>query len=299
MPEATDSAKEKSLLLRLDAVREAVSRARFAFLASTIISLTVIVAVWNMYGSWDRFPSLSEKTWQSSGTAVGEAKKQLLLEWVKSTHIAVSLFGISIGVSDLALLGSLSLFIASIWVYFSHRRANRTIGYLLIDTKGQDTEIRTMVIHGVTSYLVFTDIGHSDQPVKTLDQVLDSRAGTPFARLAYYALFFLPSAAIAAILSGDILSLFVLPSPFRESHLPLLWDLMSPQPAHGWVWFKFISMDLMGLVLGVLTIQNCYRALRFELATGQVVRQYDDLLRQRGPGQQLTTLPGATVSSGE
>src|SRR6266404_5347203 len=98
--------------VRLKGSIEAVKRARLAFLASTVASLAVFITEWNAYLSWYRRFPLKEKLPDNEVTR--EAFKYVLQEFVESRVITISLLGIRVGVSDMAVLGSLTLLVFSI-----------------------------------------------------------------------------------------------------------------------------------------------------------------------------------------
>src|SRR6266404_3281161 len=98
--------------IRVKGCIEAVKRARLAFLASTIASLAVFITEWNAYLSWYRRFPLKEHLPENEVTR--EAFKYVLQEFVESRVITISLLGIRVGVSDMAVLGSLTLLVFSI-----------------------------------------------------------------------------------------------------------------------------------------------------------------------------------------
>lgn len=118
--------KESMLHFRLESVSESLKRARLAFLVSTIVSVAVIIVVWNAYLSWDRVHVLREQ-W-ATNEITREAQKQLISGWVKNRIISLPLLGIRIGVSDAAPLASFSLLIINIWYFYCVRRDNRLNG---------------------------------------------------------------------------------------------------------------------------------------------------------------------------
>jgi hypothetical protein len=269
--------KQVTLQLRLEAVKEANKRARFAFLASTIASLAVLITVWNAYGSYYRFlPFLSDGAFASSEVTQW-AQRELLSEWVKNQTISVGFLGIRVGVFDAALLGSISIFVISIWFFYSLRRANRTIGFLLRDTKDEKSEFRDMIYHGVVNSLIFVETGNGDYPVNDLDAPIPIKKA-PFMRLAYQGLFFLPSLAILSIVIGDMLSLLVLNAPFRQGTPVLLHGIKYASASD---WAKLIIMELTAVFLLYKTSEVCLKCLQFEKATGDILKQYHERLESQ------------------
>jgi len=169
----TNEIDNNDIQIRLEAAKEALKRSRFAFFASTVVSLAIIITVYNATFSYYRmFPIKGQ--WEEESKLSPEARvtqqmqKTLMDEWVRSTTITISLLGIRIGVSDLAALGTLGLLIISIWFFPTVRRENRVIGSLLKATKKEPLQIRNMIFSGIVSYLVFADIGKGRYPIDRL-----------------------------------------------------------------------------------------------------------------------------------
>jgi len=139
---------------RLACAHDTQSRTRLAFIAITIISIAIIVAEFNSYFSWyvqfltggsnfplpitdcDTHQNIDGCTFpQHINNAAAEAQKALIDEWIKSNRVTVSLLGVNFGMSDAAILGSISLFILSLWFFACIRRENHLIADLLIDAK--------------------------------------------------------------------------------------------------------------------------------------------------------------------
>ncbi|SRR6266404_1545864 len=260
-----------TLQLRLEGVREANKRARFALGAAIIASLAILTAVWNAYGSWNRFVPLVPQFATSEVTRL--AQEELLKEWVKNQTVSVDILGIRVSIFDGALLGSIGLFVISLWLFFSVRRANRAIGFLLHDTKKEKLglDILRMVYHGVISTLIFIDTGNGDYPVCNLDDIGGPHQRALFVRWAYRGLFFLPAVAIASIVIGDMSSLFFLAAPFRQGNPQLFKD---PQVPNGWVLGKLIGMELIAVVLMIQTFICCWKCQRFETCTSEVIKEF-------------------------
>jgi len=85
-------------------------------------------------------------------------------------------------------------------------------------------------------------------------------------------LFFLPSFSILVALTCDVLSIFVFSAPFREGHLPLakVMDITLGQ------WALWSSIEGFALALAVGGFFLSRRALKFESATGKILKQYCD-----------------------
>ena len=89
--------------------------------------------------------------------------------------ITVSLLGIHVGVSDMAVLGSLTLLVCSIWLFFTIRRHNHSVGNLLRDTKEIPQQARRFVFYGVSAALVFTTVTSYDEAISSLSGELSTR----------------------------------------------------------------------------------------------------------------------------
>jgi hypothetical protein len=91
--------------VRISGCIESVKRARIAFLASTIASLAIFITEWNAYLSWYRhFPLTST---MPTNEVTHEVFKDVLQQFVEGRVITVSLLGIRVGVSDMAVWGRL------------------------------------------------------------------------------------------------------------------------------------------------------------------------------------------------
>ncbi|MDQ3816574.1 MAG: hypothetical protein M3362_02645 [Acidobacteriota bacterium] len=282
--------RDLTLQLRLEAAKEAQKRARGVFLVSTIVSLVIIIATWNASFSWIRNFVIEKPDWAKppaispnptdsippryTGTLAptAEAQRQLVIDWVRSQTITITPLGINLSVSDLSVLGSLSLFFVSVWFYFSLKRENRVIGSLLRITKNEPSQIRNMIFTGVVSHVVFADIGKSSHPIDHLDAPIRKGHGQPFTKLTVKILFFLPLVAFAMIILTDVLSLFYLSAPFRDSHQPVWDDLPRFYKAQA------VIMELIAIFIGTLTGVICWRILCFYSATEHILRQYGDRL---------------------
>jgi hypothetical protein len=282
--------KEKTIQIRLDATKEAQIRTRIVFFTSIVVSLTMITAGWNAYLSWYRSVAFDLGVLSpSEGTKTLQA--EILKEWVHNRMINVSLLGIRVGVDDAPQLGALTLLIVSIWSFFTTRRENYTIGYLLRETCHDDRDTRWMIFHGVISYSVFTNISNVDQPISSIRGPAPRDNAVDFARVAYRALYFLPCIAIAMLLMLDVLSVFILASPFRTSHSrPLLSELSLGDIVASVIWW------CVALGLGIPTYILCLRALRFSRATEKVLTEYWEEIRPSQPHAGRTAEPAAAAN---
>lgn len=261
-----------SIELRLDAARDALARSRTAFLVSTVISVAILVSAYNAYLSWRR-DFVFQGSWPGN-EPTAFAQQKLISEWVTSHDISVSLIGVRFSVSDASVLGSLSLFIITIWFYYIMRRENHLIGRLLQDTQNHTFNVREAVLHGIASNLVFTTMSRTDDPIKNLDapprNVTEDFPSRGLLRLLLY----LPVVTIGFVLLFDILTVFALSAPFRYPHNHLL-DTLKGVPAA-----KAIIFDIVALFFGTLTFFRCRDIERYEEATATVLRQYARRLKR-------------------
>jgi hypothetical protein len=270
--EVEQAAKIKlmTIQLRLDAARAAINRSRFAFLASTIASLAILIPAWNAYASWYRGFAMRPAPYNTTAV-VDEAQKQVVSEWVKNLTITTGFLGIRVGISDAAVVGAVGLWVIVIWLYFSMRGANRTIGFLLQDTQNEKLEIRDMIFHGVAAHLVFSDVESGDIPIENLKEI-PSKDSNPTARWVVEFLLYLPAITIFTIVALDIASIVVLNSAFRPHHEPLWYELKDAS----WItWVQVICWEGLAIILGVATARLCKKIVRFEKTTGDVIREYN------------------------
>jgi hypothetical protein len=264
--------REKAIQIRLQATQQAQERTRLALFALIVVSITMITAGWNGYLSWYRSMAFSLRD-LSSNAGINALQTEMLREWVRSRMINISLLGIRVGVDDAPQLGALTLFVMSIWFFFSTRRENYTIGYLLRETREDDLDTRWMIFHGVISFSVFTNISNVDKPVSSIKGPAPRDNTVDFARPAYRTLYFLPSIAIAMLLILDVLSVF-LASPFRESQEKPLWSLLNTREViYSIIWWGF------SVTFGVLTTILCWKSMKFSMATERVLTEYWDEIR--------------------
>ena len=106
--------EDATLELRLEAAQAAQERTRIAFFATTLVSLAVLIAVWNAYLSSYHAYTLENALSLAPNTAPGihKLQEELLTQWVRSMSITISLIGITVGVGDAPIIASFALLIA-------------------------------------------------------------------------------------------------------------------------------------------------------------------------------------------
>jgi hypothetical protein len=157
--------------LRLEALREAGSRTRLAYIILTTASLAIMVAVWNSYLTWEDF-AVYQDVWPTRGgkpfPVLAAAHADLIEQWIKTRWLTVAPLGIQIGSDDLAVWGSLGLAMIAIWFLFSMRLENQIVAWLLSDTMNEDKSLQKEVFVGVLSRLLFVRVSASDGPYDKL-----------------------------------------------------------------------------------------------------------------------------------
>lgn len=258
---------------RLDSAKEAITRVRFSFLANVVASLTVALAIWNGYFSWYRYFVLVP---HCSGCTVEDptriAQEQVIKSWVSSLIVNIAPLGITFGVSDLAFIGSTGLMILSVMFVYCARKENHAISYLLIDTQRKPRELREALYYGISSHLVFLSVNRDDRPITELRVPHDGKRSRML-WLAFDLLAFAPVITIGIIIFADLMSVFVLHGPFRQSH-SVLWHAMIPAEKR-----QFFLMETVPAILGLVTFMLCNSARLYSQATVSILRQYSIDLR--------------------
>lgn len=265
----------ETLKIRIEGAREAIKRSRFSFLVSTIAALSILITLWNAYVSWDRRFAFQPLP---NSPATRALVLRTLEQWADSQVITVPSLGIHIGVSDLAILGTVALLVCSIWLFFCMRRHNHGSGRLLLETQNDaQIERRRLIYHGLTSYLVFTTISDDHSAINSLAQqpslgTARSAKVNPISskllRWSTVILFMLPAIASSAIVCFDVLSCYVLYGPFVAGNESVIHDVGS----HYLI--QFVVEDSIGLFLSLFTWHLCVKSLQYEDATACVLREY-------------------------
>ena len=142
----------ESIAARLEATREAQRQTRFTLVLLAVISMMMVISAYNAYLSYDSEWILERATDPLTNgkiTPAGSADTvpdvltiQALQDWAESRNATIDLLGIRVSVDDAPVLGTVSLFVVSLWLLLVTRRENHTIGSLLhdTDTPGDDDE---------------------------------------------------------------------------------------------------------------------------------------------------------------
>ena len=218
---------------------------------------------------------------------------QALQDWAESRSATIDLLGIRVSVDDAPVLGTISLFVVSLWLLLVTRRENHTVGSLLrdTDTPGGDTSSslagssqlpdieprqlysngqRWLIFHSVFANNLFVTFDRwsqidslrnpnalaHDGPT-AIKRKLD-RLSMSFARNFF---FWFPVAASSFVFALDRMSYFFLEDPFAP-------ELRPP----GWEAPWFFASALVFVVCWVPLVICCRGAARYSRATGNVLR---------------------------
>jgi len=321
----------ETIKLRIDGVRLAIGRCRFAFFVSMIASVAILVTVWNAYMSPDaefarqpywshdrqftaemqkqRLENLNDgrKLPPDKMTAVtDQVQQEIVSEWVKNQVISVGLLGIRVSVEDFSILGSLGLLITATLWFYTVRSENLSIGNLLKHAyRFNEWDDRYFVFQGVVPHLIFFDLGHSNTPISSFEKREGLSEKTRLVPLKVQLLLILPALTILIIVMADLWTVFRAPNPFRPSGLPL-WKILDTQ-----VLTWLLVRDGIALVLFLAALIMCREILTYAKASGQLIERFRthlietcqttgklNLADSEKPGGQVptspTTVPAAT-----
>jgi len=185
----------ESVTGRLAAATDAQKRSRLVLVIMGIACAALIVATYNAYLSFDRsfalsvsaenpddlsktrpdgtFADVPMRRFKSDDrTGPSVLNEHALRSWADNRMVSISLLGIRVSVDDAPILGTVALFVISIWFLLSVRRENNVIVYLLRDTRrdGRDITVELLrrqwrIFHGIVSESVFTMFEKSLVPV--------------------------------------------------------------------------------------------------------------------------------------
>ena len=258
--------KTTTVITRIEGIKAAVGRSRLGFLVSTIISLSIILGVWNRYFAWDREYAM-EKHWADATVfpVAQYLQQQLLSQWVQDQQISSSLFGIRVSASDATFLASCALLITMVWFYWCTRRENHSIGALLRDTCSENEDLKLLILHGIIANLVFIRFSDDDRSVSSLAPSSSPGRRLPLLRAAVKALIYFPA---FTILCSGLVQLWFLnrPSPF-DTHGDH-W----PHHSYRWAYVMFVSaVGIAGLVTASVA---AYKINSFQKGMALILREY-------------------------
>ena len=181
----------ESIKARLAGARAIQDQLRFVLGVMAIISIMILIASYNAYLSFDYAWALDEAAhiFPAERKTSDILTEQALRAWADSRSVLISLVGIRVNVDDAPVLGTLSLFVASLWLLLLARRENKTIGLLLQDTDSTVVsdqnqkqirrygEERWLIFHTIVSNSVFMNLDRSLTRIRSLRVPSPARSG--------------------------------------------------------------------------------------------------------------------------
>ena len=300
----------ESIAARLEASREAQRQTRFTLGILAVISMMMVILAYNAYLSYDSKWILAHAkdrdgkirtidSQDKADTVPDVLTLQALQDWAESRSATIDLLGIRVSVDDAPVLGTISLFVVSLWLLLVTRRENHTVGSLLrdTDTPGGDSSSslagsrqlpdieprqlysngqRWLIFHSVFANNLFVTFDRWSQidSLRNPNAVVHDgptgikrrldRLSMSFARNFF---FWFPVAASSLVFALDRMSYF-LEDPFAP-------ELRPP----GWEAPWFFASALVFVVCFVPLVICCRGAARYSRATGNVLREYGERLR--------------------
>jgi hypothetical protein len=303
-----------SISARLEGAREAQKQTRFTLGLMAVVSMMMLILSYNAYLSFDSKWILARALQKDSSivsadkadTVADLLTNQALQDWASSRNAIIELLGIRVSVDDAPVLGTISLFVFSLWLLLVTRRENHTVGSLLRDTdtardndeSHRDPGVserqnkysnsqRWLIFHTIAANNLFVTFDRSMSRIESLRGAnrlmststkgmkgISSRVALRFARGFF---FWFPVGVSAFVFYLDRRSYFQ-PDPFApRSAVP---GTSAP--------FFFESMVVF-FACWIPLLMCCHGAARNSKATDNVLRDYglklqSDLLRQESHG---------------
>jgi hypothetical protein len=284
----------ETIKIRLEGVRLAIGRCRFAFFVSMIASVAIIVTVWNAYMSpdaefalqphWSHDKQFTAEMLKSRLDNPTDARKlspdkvtevtdqvqqEIVSEWVKNQVVSVGLLGIRVSVEDFSVLGSLGLLVTAMLLFYCVRSENISIGNLLKHApKFKEWDDRYLVYQGIVPHLIFLDLGHSNKPIEEFENPDSLSPKVRIVPFKIKILLMLPAFTILLIVIADLWTLFRAPNPFRPSGLPL-WRILDK---HELQWL--VTTDAFALLFFLFALIMCIKILKYATASGQLIEKF-------------------------
>ena len=225
-------------------------------------------------------------------------REKLLGNWVESQFVSVPLLGVKVNVADAAFLGSIALFILTVWLFYSMRRQNHiiatsfrmaanyhhTAGSNRIPNPNSDAAVKKFqpleyIYYAVTATSIFVTATENDNPKTSIGFLATSEAAIFGTRIAYSAMLYLPALVIAFVFLCDILSLSFIPAPFRISPNELAAQLTGGEV------IKCVFIECTAVMLGTACFILGRQCLRYEDANRSVISQAKHLLQDAKGGE--------------
>src|SRR5262245_55615508 len=317
-----------SITARLEGAQEAQRQTRFTLGMMAVVSMMMLILTYNAYLSFDSGWVLDRARLANEAKArAAEAKARnepepespylivpadsadsvsavlthvALQDWADARSAEISLLGIRVSVDDAPVLGTISLFLFSMWLLLVTRRENNTVGSLLLDTDTprrktafEDQALysrgeRWRIFHTLVANNLFVTFDRSMSRIESLGgdnpllgarrsdaRGVASRLALSFARDFF---FWFPVATSAFVFYLDRRSYFQ-PDPFApELGIP---GTSAP---------LFFESIVVYLACWVPLLVCCRAAARYSQATDNVLRDYGqqlqaDLLRKQAAQQ--------------
>jgi hypothetical protein len=273
--------------MRVEAVQEAIKRARFAFFLCVLAAVAGFVCLWNTHLSWYRefgFKAMPAAVGTATAADPREQTRAALLRdelrsWVDSQTVDIDLLGIRISVSDFAILNSLAMYLFTYYFLLSTRRENREIGALLRDLSNEPNARSYAVYSAISAFMIFNLNKGDDAPIATIKPDCVGPYRLRIIRKLSVLMVYMPFATVAFTIICDIASLrstshMFFSSPFRSTYIWGDLDLTA----------RFYAAVLESVA--VIVCFGIFRLLRhvtqYDKATRQVLEEFRNILIQAG-----------------
>jgi hypothetical protein len=248
-----DWRKEKYQVL-LEAGAHAVNRARYVFIALNVTGIFVLIGLFNSTFPWVRNSIARAKAMSPPPDHLLHIQKTMYEDlWT----MTAPLIGVRISVFDLAIVGSVSLFVLAVWLYYCTRRENLIVLVIaseaLAALRAGEKEAAAYLYHGIAHYFVFTTRQDISVPAGEKPRLAPT--------IVVQALLFMPAWIPCLIVLSDVFTVFV---PFTLSFDPTdpLWNKISFAEK-----VEACIRILVALSLGAWSLALCRLSLRFDRAT--------------------------------
>jgi hypothetical protein len=258
--------KIEFIKMLVDSAIHSLRRVRWVFSAVLFATASIFAGMWNLYFSWLR--TIFLHTDAISKIPPSEACKSLLGYWIDSSFLTFPILGVRISISDAAIILSGSLAVLIIWLFFSVRRENHLIGKALRLTRKADKISKLYIYYGISFASVFLTMSEHDEPIRQLDY--RETEGSVFGIRQLVRLFFyFPSISIFTIVNIDVLTLFVIPSPFRSFYSPVGFSNLQPGD-----WVLAVLMEIFAISMGIICAFLGNRCRQYQDGTMMLLREY-------------------------
>jgi hypothetical protein len=264
------------------AATQSVARARTVFLISNIAAIIIVAANFNLYFSW-----LRNMIVRPVDPAYQEVLKAIARARIEDTAIiSVPLVGMKFFAADIGILSAVSMLVLSIWMYYSFRREQHTVGRIVLEVKdGPETgDLESWrvapqrlaraqyLLYALSAAFLFTTSSRSRLAIgdpKRVDEKPDPELRS--ARWMTAVLIWAPCWTIVLSLALDIASMFfpssLLSGPPLQSVLARKHELEA--------YIRFGATGLLALLVGWIVLNVNYHHIwtsKVYVALAQMVR---------------------------